>query len=133
MRLKACSLILLMASFFLVSCNSNEENANSTTKPSIEDNTNAENEGHEHSFSSKWYSDNEYHWHECSCGEKKDKAAHDWDSGVVTKEATETEDGEKVYTCIVCGGKKTVVINKDGTIKNEGEYDDGDEWGKPHQ
>lgn len=117
MRLKACSLILLMASFFLVSCNSN-----------------AVNENHEHSFSSNWYSNNEYHWHECSCGEKKDKAAHDWDSGVVTKEATETEDGEKVYTCSVCGGKKTVVISKDGTIKNDGEYeDDGEEWGKPHQ
>jgi len=33
-------------------------------------------------------------------------ADHVWDAGVVTKEPTETEAGETVYTCTVCGGKK---------------------------
>ncbi len=36
-------------------------------------------------------------------GTKIDKStAHTWDEGVVTKEATATEKGEKTYTCSVC-------------------------------
>ncbi len=36
-------------------------------------------------------------------GTKIDKStAHTWDNGVVTKEATATEKGEKTYTCSVC-------------------------------
>ncbi|MBQ7066670.1 MAG: leucine-rich repeat protein [Lachnospiraceae bacterium] len=36
-------------------------------------------------------------------GTKMDKStAHTWDNGVVTKEATATEKGEKTYTCSVC-------------------------------
>lgn len=31
---------------------------------------------HEHSFSADWKSDEVNHWHECSCGEKADSAAH---------------------------------------------------------
>jgi hypothetical protein len=30
---------------------------------------------------------------------------HKWDAGVVTKPATRTEKGEKIYTCTVCGAK----------------------------
>ncbi len=38
---------------------------------------------------------------------------HNWDDGVVTKVATETEDGEIEYTCQTCQAKKTetIVIN----------------------
>ncbi len=28
---------------------------------------------------------------------------HEWDAGVVTKEPTQTETGERVYTCTICG------------------------------
>ena len=35
---------------------------------------------------------------------------HTWNAGVVTKEPTETEDGEKTYTCTVCGETKTEVV-----------------------
>ena len=35
---------------------------------------------------------------------------HSWDGGVVTKEATATEEGIKTYTCTVCGAKKTEAI-----------------------
>ncbi|MGN1346251.1 MAG: hypothetical protein ACI4V1_05665, partial [Eubacteriales bacterium] len=41
---------------------------------------------------------------------------HSWDSGVVTKEATETEEGIMTYTCTVCGETKTEAIPK---IQNE--------------
>ena len=35
---------------------------------------------------------------------------HDWDEGIVTKEATNDEDGEMTYTCKRCGEEKTEVI-----------------------
>ena len=35
---------------------------------------------------------------------------HDWDAGVVTKEATCTETGIMTYTCKICGETKTEVI-----------------------
>ena len=35
---------------------------------------------------------------------------HEWDEGVVTKEPTETEEGERVYTCIRCGESRTEPI-----------------------
>lgn len=37
---------------------------------------------------------------------------HVWDEGKVTKEATVEADGEKTYTCTICGKKKTEVITK---------------------
>ena len=39
---------------------------------------------------------------------------HTWDSGIVTKEPTETQKGEKVYTCEVCGNTRTVEIPATG-------------------
>lgn len=39
-------------------------------------------------------------------------ADHIWDDGVMTIDATETEEGEKVFTCTVCGVTKTTVIPK---------------------
>lgn len=38
------------------------------------------------------------------------KLGHTWDHGVVTKEATETEEGIKTYTCKTCGETKTESI-----------------------
>ena len=40
------------------------------------------------------------------------EASHDWDDGKVTKKATETADGEKIYICTICGETKTEVIPK---------------------
>lgn len=49
------------------------------------------------------------------CGESLDlevleKLDHAWDRGVITKEATETEEGVKTYTCKTCGETKTESI-----------------------
>ena len=38
------------------------------------------------------------------------KLGHTWDNGVITKEATETEEGIKTYTCKTCGETKTEKI-----------------------
>lgn len=69
--------------------------------------------GHTHTFSTEWTSDENYHWHASTCGhtaEVSGKAAHTWNNGVVTKEASETEAGVKTYTCVVCSAIKTEEI-----------------------
>ena len=63
---------------------------------------------HTHSYGSEWKNDADNHWHECSCGDKTDKAAHDF-KWVVDKEATATQKGSKHKECKVCGYKKAAV------------------------
>ena len=70
---------------------------------------------HVHTFAIDWSKDDVYHWHAATCehkGEVDAKATHVWNSGVITKEATEEEIGEKSYTCTVCGEIKTSPIDK---------------------
>ncbi len=38
--------------------------------------------GHTHEYSQGWTYDNTQHWHECSCGDKKDTAKHTFKDGV---------------------------------------------------
>lgn len=49
---------------------------------------------HTHSYGADWMTDSTGHWHECSCGDKKDFAAH-------TPGAAATETTPQ--TCTVCG------------------------------
>ena len=58
-------------------------------------------------------------------------AEHDWDEWTVTKEATATQEGEEMHTCLGCGKKETRVIPKvePEESDNEGE-DSSDEKGK---
>ena len=44
---------------------------------------------------------------------------HKWNDGVVTKAATCTEAGEKLYTCTVCNKTKTEAIEATGHDWNE--------------
>lgn len=185
MKLKLGSLIILMSSFFLISCSTGKEHEHSYNESDwkynekshwhecscgekdeiknhvwdsgivVKEATETE-EGekvytciicgtkkkvildkvtpsHTHSYPTDWVTDESSHWHECSCGEKDEVKNHVWDSGKVVKEATETEEGEMVYTCTICGREKTVIIDKEGQITNEGEYEDGDDWNPPHK
>ena len=51
----------------------------------------------------KLSSDETGHWYKCvDCDEKLDFAIHTSNGGVVTKEATETTEGVKTYSCTVC-------------------------------
>lgn len=66
-----------------------------------------------HNYSSDWSKDETYHWQTClECEETSNKAEHDWDSGVVTKQPTEIVEGEKTYTCTVCQKTKVDIIEK---------------------
>ena len=59
--------------------------------------------GHTHSYGSEWKSDADKHWHECSCGDKKDTAAHTAGKWIIDTPATATTDGSKHKECTVCG------------------------------
>ena len=43
-------------------------------------------------------------------GDEVAALGHNWDDGVVTKEATEAEQGERIFTCARCGETKTEAI-----------------------
>lgn len=71
---------------------------------------------HSHDWSAEWSKDDTYHWHDClkNCGEKSGEAAHIWDGGSVTKEPTESAEGEKTFECTFCGKTKTEPITAAG-------------------
>ena len=74
---------------------------------------------HTHSYGSDWKYNADNHWHECSCGDKADKAAHDF-KWVVDKEATATQKGSKHEECRVCGYKKAPVTTYSLTTQVNG-------------
>ncbi len=63
-----------------------------------------------HTYSDQWSRNETDHWRQAVCehtGEATDLGPHKWDDGVITKDAGHSVDGEKVYTCTVCGYQKT--------------------------
>ena len=72
---------------------------------------------HQHIWSSEWTHNETHHWHECTAEDctvtdnagKDGYAEHVWGEGTVTKPATETEKGQKTFTC-VCDATKTEEI-----------------------
>ena len=50
----------------------------------------------------------------CECGETETREIprtdHAWDEGVVTKEATDTSNGARLFTCTVCKANKSEII-----------------------
>lgn len=85
-----------------------------------------------HKPSEEWIKGEETHWHVCSvCGEKVKEAAHEWNSGEVTKAPTCTEKGVKTFTCTVCEYERTAEIDADGhTYGEEYEFDENGHWHK---
>lgn len=86
--------------------------------------------GHTHVYGGWSHSISE-HWKICSCGDEVDRAAHKWNAGIVTKEPTESETGEKVYSCTVCNRKKYEELPKLTHAHNYSEtytYDETYHW-----
>ena len=66
-----------------------------------------------HTYSATWSNDASEHWHQCTQDghtDVADKAAHTWNEGTITTDATFTRDGEKTYTCTVCQKTKTETV-----------------------
>lgn len=70
---------------------------------------------HEHNYAKTWSHDAVNHYHECECGEKQDITAHTWNEGVITTQATFTQDGVKTFTCSQCNATKTEKVEFDCT------------------
>jgi len=78
---------------------------------------------HSHSYADVWSYNETSHYKVCQyegCSAASETAAHSYDDGVVTTEATETATGVKTYTCTVCGYKKTETLAK---LKHTHTYD----------
>lgn len=72
----------------------------------------------------KWVSDDNTHWHECTCGDKIDEAKHDFE-WVVDKAPTATEVGSKHQECKVCGHKLPEVVIPAAAIVGYSDVYDG--------
>lgn len=82
-----------------------------------------------HAYGEEWKKDASGHWHESTCDAtapthdvmKSDFAEHTFDEGKVTKQADYGVEGEKTFTCTVCGYSYTQDIDaveaKDNEIK----------------
>ena len=62
-----------------------------------------------HTYSTTYSYDENEHWFECECKDKKDVAPHNFVEGEITKEATCSEPGIQLYNCI-CGATKEVEL-----------------------
>ena len=72
-----------------------------------------EEEEHQHLYKAQWSTTADQHWRECAdegCTEVVGKASHVWNDGEVTTYPTADTDGEKTFTCLVCGMTKVVPI-----------------------
>lgn len=67
-------------------------------------------ETHQHKFAVKY--DDDKHWLECSCGEKKDEGAHTVDDWTTTVSPTSEKEGKQEGKCTVCQITLTRTLNK---------------------
>ncbi len=105
-------LALLAVASFAVSC---KNEPSTPPQPPVEE--------HTHTFEETWTSDATYHWHAATCEHKDEvqgKAEHTKDSGMVTKESSMTEDGEKVFCCSVCKRELEKVVIPSGIEAGNG-------------
>lgn len=77
--------------------------------------------GPDHSYGSWTNADSTKHKHTCTVCGNEETADHTWNSGSVTKQPTCKDEGEKTYTCIICGGTKVDPVPKltDHTYDND--------------
>lgn len=77
---------------------------------------------HVHDYGEDYVNDATNHWHECTCGDVIDKAAHTWDSGKISTAPTDTKAGKKVYACTVCGYRRYETIKAKGKDLSNATY-----------
>ena len=63
---------------------------------------------HTHSYGIDWKNNETSHWHECTCGDKADMAAHSF-RWIIDRAATATQKGSKHEECTVCGYRRAAV------------------------
>ena len=84
---------------------------------------------HEHTFSTSWSHNDDYHYHVCSgCSEHDEDVPHSFGSGTVIKQKTCTEDGEKLFICSACGHEHHEIIPKGHTFSDQLSFNDTEHW-----
>ena len=71
--------------------------------------------GHKHTYSNTWSSDDNYHWHNATCGHNtqvSDKTAPAWDNGVLQNTEKCGEGAIVAFTCTTCGKTKQEIPTK---------------------
>ncbi len=72
-------------------------------------------------------SDPDQHWQACDvCRWTGNMTDHDWDEGVVTLEPTAEAEGNRLYTCSVCGATRSEPISRLDTFRISGVVTDND-------
>lgn len=69
-------------------------------------------QGHTHTYSQEWKSNETNHWKECACGEKTLEAAHTVDEWTTTAAPTELQAGEQQGECTFCKRTVTRALDK---------------------
>ena len=71
---------------------------------------------HEHSYELTWETDDYSHWKCCrECGASTEQEQHNWNEGTVIAEATETQDGMILFSCLNCGYERRMIVAATGT------------------
>ena len=70
---------------------------------------------HQHTFSSDWTTNSNYHWHEATCGHDAttEKQPHTFGEWVVDKAATSEEEGLRHKNCTLCNYRVEEVIPRE--------------------
>ena len=94
-----------------------------------------EDKPHTHTYSTEWSTDSANHWHECTCGDKKDLAAHvdannDHNCDVCGKKMSDHTGGTATCTekatCSICGQKYGNLVPHN--YKTEWSTDETNHW-----
>ena len=94
-----------------------------------------ENKPHTHTYSTEWSTDSANHWHECTCGDKKDLAPHvdannDHNCDVCGKKTSDHTGGTATCkdkaTCTICGQKYGELAGH--SYKTEWSTDETNHW-----
>lgn len=78
---------------------------------------------HTHKYGAVLKFDGDFHWKECSCGDKIDKAPHEYGAWKIDIEPTPTSKGSKHADCIKCAYVKTETIPSLSELPDEREVD----------
>ena len=68
---------------------------------------------HEHVMKNEWEKNETHHWRSCEdkdCTEVTGYSTHYWDNGKITTPPSAQADGEKTFTCEICGQTKGLPI-----------------------
>ncbi len=78
---------------------------------------------HNHKYSDHWYSDENKHWHECSCKDKSDEGNHEFGEWQIIKEALKDEPGLNKRVCKTCKYEEEQITYHEHKFEGDWYYD----------